>query len=67
MNNRYLWVIGGGLLQIPLIEEANKLGLKTIVSDLNENCIAKEYSDEFVHIDIFCINSHIEYLKKSVI
>jgi biotin carboxylase len=63
MNEKYLWIIGGGLLQVPLIKEANKLGLKTIISDLNENCIAKYFCDIFVHIDIFNIDEHINYLK----
>lgn len=63
MKEKYLFVIGGGLLQIPLILEAKKLGLKTIVSDLNKECIAKEYCDKFIHLDIFDIKGHIEYLK----
>lgn len=63
MKDKYLWVIGGGELQIPLIKEANKLGLKTIVSDLNFLCVAKKYSDIFVHIDIFDIVAHISYLE----
>jgi len=63
MIESYLWVIGGGQLQIPLIEEANKLGLKTIVSDLNNSCIAKPYADIFIHIDIFDIQAHLNYLK----
>lgn len=65
MNERYLFVIGGGLLQIPLIKEANDLGLKTIVSDFNENCIAKEYADIFVHLDIFNIKGHLRYLENN--
>lgn len=60
----YLWVIGGGLLQVPLIKEANKLGLKTIVSDLNTNCVAKEYADTFIHLDIFDIQAHLKYLQE---
>jgi len=60
----YLWIIGGGLLQIPLIKEANKLGLKTIISDLNPRCIASTYADIFVHLDIFDIQGHLNYLKE---
>lgn len=65
MRNKYLWIIGGGLLQLPLIEEARKLYLKIIISDLDKNCMAKEFADIFVHIDIFDIKTHIEYLQKS--
>ena len=36
---KFFWVIGGGLLQIPLIEEIKKLGYKVIVSDKNRNCV----------------------------
>ena len=63
MIDRYLWVIGGGALQVPLIKEANSLGLKTIISDMNKACVARNYCDEFVHIDVFNIDLHIDYLK----
>jgi len=63
MKEKYLWVIGGGQLQIPLIIEANKLGLKTIVSDYDIACVAKKYADIFAEIDIFDIDAHITYLK----
>jgi biotin carboxylase len=62
-NEKYLWVIGGGVLQIPLIQEAKALGLKTVVSDLNKNCAAKVWCDEFVHLDIFDTQGHVAYLK----
>ena len=65
MKEKYLWVIGGGELQIPLIKEANKIALKTIVSDYNPLCVAKKYADIFVEIDIFDRDAHIDYLKSS--
>jgi len=64
-TNNFLWVIGGSILQIPLIIEANKLGLKTIVSDINKNCVAKKYADKFVTLDIFDIEGHIQYLNNT--
>ncbi len=63
MKEEYLWVIGGAELQIPLIKEAKKLGLKTIVSDLNPDCVARKMADIFAHIDIFDTLAHIEYIK----
>ena len=65
MIEKYLWVIGGAELQVPLIKEAHKLGLKTIVSDLNKTCVAREITDVFVHLDIFDIEAHIDYAKNS--
>ena len=63
MKAKYLWVIGGGALQIPLIQEANRLGLQTVVSDYNAKCVAREYADIFVEIDIFDIHAHINSLQ----
>ena len=65
MKDRYLWIIGGSLLQIFLIQEAKALGLKTIVSDLNRECVARDLCDVFVHLDIFDMRAHVEYLKNS--
>ena len=65
MIEKYLWIIGGAELQVPLIKEAHKLGLKTIVSDLNPKCVSRELCDVFVHLDIFDAQANIEYAKKS--
>lgn len=49
---KYLVVIGGGVLQLQTFIECEKLGLKTILIDGNENCYCKHYCDEFVPISI---------------
>lgn len=61
---KVLWIIGGGQLQIPLIQEAKKLGLATLVTDKNNECIAKKYSDIFFPVDIFDIAENIKLLFK---
>lgn len=60
------WVIGGGVLQLPLIEEAVKLCYDIIVTDGDKNCICKDKADYFEPIDIFDIDSHIKYAQKLV-
>lgn len=55
----YFWVIGGGEMQVPVIEEVRNLGLKVICSDLNSNCICATLSDIFLPIDIFDIEEHV--------
>lgn len=55
-----LLIIGGGLLQVPNIEEARKLGLRTIVTDLNTSCVCAPLADEFHAIDIFDVGRHVE-------
>ena len=57
----YLWVIGGGMLQVPLIEEANKLNLKTIVTDGSSDCVAKPLADIFAKVDIYDVKSHLKF------
>ena len=59
-SNNFFWVIGGGAMQIPLINEVKKFGFKIIVSDLNPNCICKPLANIFFNIDIFDINLHIK-------
>jgi biotin carboxylase len=57
----YFWVIGGGEMQIPVIEEARQLGLKVICSDLNPDCICASHADIFLLIDIFDIDTHVRH------
>lgn len=64
MREEYLWIIGGAELQVPLIKEAHKLGLKTIVSDLNDKCVARKLTNMFVNIDIFDVQAHIDYINR---
>lgn len=58
----YLWVIGGGQLQAPLIEEARKLELGIIVTDRNPQCLCRKLADKFYPIDIFDINKNTDLL-----
>lgn len=59
-TKRYFWIIGGGLLQVPLIKEARDLGLSIIVSDSSNICVCKTLCDIFILADIFDITSHIK-------
>lgn len=64
MNKRdsdFFWIIGGGILQQPLIKEVRSLGYKVIVSDLDPECFCASSADIFVPIDIFDIDGHIQY------
>jgi len=61
MNN-VLWIIGGGQLQVPLIREAKKLDLLTLVTDRDSKCVAKNSADYFYPVDIFDIDENIKLL-----
>ncbi len=58
-HEEYFWVIGGGMLQIPLIAEVRKAGYQVIVSDRDETCVCRELADVFLQNDIFDITGHV--------
>ena len=53
-------IITGGIFQIPAIEEAKKMGLKTIVTDGNPQAPCMRLADESYPIDIFDVNAHLK-------
>lgn len=55
----YFWVIGGGEMQIPVIEEARALGLKVICTDRDPGCVCAPLADLFLPIDVFDIEAHV--------
>ena len=65
-NNEFFWIIGGGQLQVPLIDEVKKLGYKIIITDKNPECICKDLADIFFPIDIFNIEDHLRIAKSLI-
>lgn len=63
-KKQVVWVIGGGQLQVPLIEEVHKLGFSALVTDRNPHCICRNIADLFFAVDIFDINGNINFLFK---
>jgi len=59
MHDRYVWIIAGGWLQLPAIEAAHSLSLKTIVSDRDSNAPAMHLADVPVPIDIYDVPAHL--------
>ena len=53
-------ILGAALMQIPIIHAAKRHNCKVIVADGNKNAIAKEYADEFCHIDLRDIDALID-------
>ena len=56
------WIIGGGLLQVPLIKEVHQLGLNVIITDRNPHCVCKNLGEYFYPVDIFDLHKNIELL-----
>jgi carbamoyl-phosphate synthase large subunit len=45
-------IIGGSKSHLPFIEAAKKIGLKTVVFDINDDCVGRQKSDLFYQISI---------------
>ena len=59
----YILIIGGGILQIPLVEEAQKMNFNVIVSDWDAECACRELADRFWEIDVFDSTEHVEHAR----
>lgn len=57
-------IVCGGILQIPAVKEAKKLGLKTIVTDMNPDAPCMRLADESYVLDIYDVDGHVRLVKK---
>ena len=55
-------VLAGGIAQVALIEELKSRGYKTLLADMNPQCVAAKYADEFYPISAM----DVEAIKKLV-
>ena len=55
----HLWIVGGGPMQVPVVEEARALGLGTICSDRDVSCECAGIVDIFLEIDTHDIDGHL--------
>ena len=58
--SEFIWVIAGGAMQIPLIDECHKRGYKVFCTDGDEDCVGATSADQFVPIDTYDVYSHID-------
>jgi len=58
-------IVGGGLLQMPAIEIAKKMGLATIVTDANPDAPGMKIADEAAVVNIYDVPRHIILAEKS--
>ncbi len=63
-KNKHLVIIGAGLLQVPVIKVANTLGIKTIVTDYNENAPGMKIADYPVVISTRDVDGTVRLMKE---
>lgn len=59
-EDKYVWIVAGGIMQIPLIKEVKSRGYKIILSDGNLNAPGSEFADTFIRLDTYDIQGHID-------
>ncbi len=59
-----IMVIGGGLLQVPVIQTAQKMGLQVIVTDYNPNALGMKYADIPIVMSTRDIEGSVRVAKK---
>ena len=64
MKKDAVLIIGAGLLQIPMIQEAKKLGLYTIATDQNREAPGARIADDFYKCDTYDAEKHAELVPR---
>ena len=52
MSEKYVLILGAGLMQRPSIEAAKELGYKTLVVDANPKAVCAKFADWFEPVDL---------------
>ena len=56
-------VLAGGIAQVAVIEELKFRGYRTLLADMNPNCVAAKYCDEFYPVSAMDVEGIIELAK----
>jgi len=59
-NRQFVWVIGGGVLQLPIIKEAKSRGYDILITDRDPFCAAHDLLDISVTADTYDVERHLE-------
>lgn len=60
----WVWIVGGGQMQLPMAQEIKRRGYALIITDGDENCSVRPLADKFACISTYDIVGHICYLNK---
>lgn len=64
MNSKSFMIVGGGFGQVPAVQAAKELGLKTIVVDRNKEAVGMKLADVALPIDLVDIDNVVAAAKK---
>lgn len=63
-SKRTIFIIGGGLLQVPIIQTAKTMGLKVLVADMNPDCLGSKLADAFLAMSTKDLEGMVREAKK---
>lgn len=63
-NNKYLWMLAGGDMQLLTAKIAKKNNYNLLITDKNKNASCRSIADKFFDVDIVDINKNYQILKK---
>lgn len=60
-STKYIWVVGGGHLAIPLIRQILKRGFRPLVTDGSQRAPARSYAEFFHQVDTSDIDANVAF------
>lgn len=60
----FVWVVSGGILQVPVVQEAQRLGLKALVTDADPAAPCSALADEFHAVSTSDIQANLDLAAK---
>jgi len=63
LESNWVFLVAGGLLQVPAAKAIKELGYNLCVSDRDLGCACAGLADHFVELDTFDIEGHIDFVQ----
>lgn len=60
----WVWVVGGGILQVPVIKEFQQRGLEVLVTDRDIHALGCQVADTAIELDTYDIAGHLDLARK---
>ena len=61
---KWVWLIGGGIMQYPMLRKIRERGYKSLVTDGNPECRCAWEADAFFRVSTYDIKGHLELASK---
>jgi hypothetical protein len=61
MAEKFIWLIGGGALSLPMVRLILERGYRPLITDGDPHCPARSYAEFFRQIDTYSIGGHRDF------